>query len=456
VTLWGGRFGEGPDGAIWKFTVSFADRRLLEVDIEGSLAHVAGLEAARLLTTDEAGVLSRGLEQILGEARSDTFTWTVTDEDVHTAVERRLGELVGPVAGKLHTGRSRNDQVALDLRLWMRSAARSRISGIASVIRALADQAERAGETIVPSYTHLQQAQAVPLAHHLLAHAWALLRDARRFGDALLRIEVSPLGAGAGGGSRLPLDPAVAAAFLDLPAVFENSLDAVASRDAAAEYTFCCARTLIDLSRLAEELVLWSTIEFGWVTLADRHTTGSSALPHKKNPDPAELVRGKAGSAVGHLAGILAVEKGLPLSYNRDLQQDKEHLFAIDDDLAGALIAIAAVLGGANFCPPPPSPWVTALDLAEILVSRGVPFRDAHRAVGVLVAALEAAGRDLGGVTEDDLIASHPAFEGADVESADPVQSVRARRSPGGGSFASVDRQLAMLKEILRGLEVPV
>jgi argininosuccinate lyase len=455
VTLWGGRFGEGPDSIVWKFTVSFADRRLLEVDIEGSLAHVAGLEAAKLLTPDEAQTISRGLEQVLGEARSGVFAWAETDEDVHTAVERRLGEVVGPPAGKLHTGRSRNDQVALDLRLWMRKAARGRIGGISSVIRALAEQAQGAGETIVPSYTHLQQAQAVPLAHHLLAHAWALLRDGRRFQDALARIEVSPLGAGAGGGSRLPLDPRIPAALLGLPAVFENSLDAVASRDAAAEYIFCCARTMVDLSRLSEELVLWSAAEFGWVTLADRHTTGSSALPHKKNPDPAELVRGKAGSAIGHLAGMLAVEKGLPLSYNRDLQQDKEHLFTVDDDLAGALAAIAAMLSGARFHPPAPSPWVTALDLAEILVGRGVPFREAHQAVGALVARLEAAGRGLASATAAELSMAHPAFVEADITATDPVESVRQRSSPGGGSFASVGRQLALLEADLANLGIP-
>ncbi len=254
MTLWGSRFAEGPDRTVWQFTVSLADRRLLEVDVEGSIAHLDGLKAAGLVTSDEAAVLADGLGRIREEAHQGTFAWSESDEDVHTAVERRLGELVGEMAGKLHTGRSRNDQVALDLRLWMRQAAKARIRGIVSVIRALADRAAAAGETVVPAYTHLQQAQAVPLAHHLLAHAWALLRDGHRFGDALSRIEVSPLGAGAGGGSRLPLDPSVPAARLGLPAVFDNSLDAVSSRDTATEYAFCCTRTMVDLSRLAEEL----------------------------------------------------------------------------------------------------------------------------------------------------------------------------------------------------------
>lgn len=442
MTLWGGRFAEGPDDAVWGFTVSTADRRLLGVDIRGSLAHLASLEAGGVLPAEEIALLREGLEAIAAEAAAGTFAWLDTYEDVHTAVEKRLGEVVGAVAGKLHTGRSRNDQIALDLRLYLDAAAVERISQIEGLVRTLADQAEAAGETVVAAYTHLQQAQAVPLAHHLLAHAWALLRDADRFGDALARIRVSPLGAGAGGGSRLALDPAAAAAYLGWETTFTNSMDAVGSRDLVAEYLFCCAQTFSDLSRLAEEMTLWATPEFGWVTYADRHTTGSSALPHKKNPDPAELARGKAASTIGHLTGMLAVLKGLPLTYDRDLQQDKEHLFPADDDLAGALAALTPMLAAARFHPPPPGPWVAALDLAEVLVERGVPFREAHSAVGALVAAVV----DPATVTDAVLAAHHTAFQQGDAALLDPTESVRGRRSAGGGSFESVQDQITALR----------
>lgn len=446
MTLWGGRFSEGPDPGAWGFMTSQADRRLLEADVEGSVAHVAALGSAGILDAAEVATITAGLELIAAEAAAGTFPWSDGDEDVHSGVERRLGELIGPVAGKLHTGRSRNDQIALDLRLYLRRAARDRIADLAGLIGVLARRAEDAGATVVPFYTHMQQAQAVPLAHHLLAHAWALLRDADRFVSSLARIEVSPLGAGAGGGSRLPLEPAVAARLLGLPAVFENSLDAVASRDAVTEYLFCCTQALVDLSRLAEEMTLWATTEFGWVTFADRHTTGSSALPHKKNPDPAELTRGKAGSAIGHLTGLLAVVKGLPLAYDRDLQQDKEHLFVVDDDLAGALRVLAAMLDAARFHPPAPGPWVGALDLAEVLVERGVAFREAHQVVGEMVASRPS------GITEADLRAAHPAFAPEDVLVLDPASSVAERRSPGGGSFASVEMQLGLLADRLETL----
>jgi argininosuccinate lyase len=452
MSLWGSRFGEPPDEAVWRFTVSTTDRRLLEVDVEGSLAHVAGLGAAGVLPGEEAARLEEGLRRILVEARRGSFSWSEEDEDVHSAVERRLGELVGEVAGKLHTGRSRNDQVALDLRLWMRDAARRHLEALIEMVAVLGGKASEVGETVVASYTHLQQAQPVALAHHLLAHAWPLVRDAWRFRDALARIEVSPLGASAGGGTGLPLDPAVPASRLGLPAVFENSLDAVSSRDAAAEFAFCCTRTLVDLSRLSEDLILWASSEFGWVTLAHRHTTGSSALPQKRNPDAAELTRGKAASAIGRMAALLALEKGLALSYNRDLQEDKEHVFAISDDLEGALGAMARLFEGAVFDPPPPIGAVVALDLAEVLVRRGVAFREAHQAVGQLIKRLEDAGRTLESMTGAELGGAHPAFEPGDREMIDPKRSVAARRSPGSGSFTSVEAQLARIERELESL----
>ncbi len=446
MTLWGGRFSDDPDALLWAFAAATTDRRLLAVDVAGSIAHVTALGSAEILTAEEVAKLLSGLETITAEVEAEEFHFNEIDEDVHTAVERRLGELIGSVAGKLHTGRSRNDQIALDLRIYLLGSVDTIELGITSLVGALLTAAEGVGEKVVASYTHLQHAQAIPFAHHLLAHAWALMRDLERFSDLERRLAVSPLGAGAGGGSRLRLDTDTSAAHLGLPAVFANSLDAVASRDQATEYAWCCAQTFVDLSRLGEEVVLWSSAEFGWIELSDRFATGSSALPQKKNPDPAELARGKAGSAIGRLTSLLSVMKGLPLSYNRDLQEDKEHLFPLGDDLKGALAVMAGLIAEATFDPPGPSPDVTALDLAEVLVERGVPFREAHDAVGKLVAARHDAGLDLGGIDFEDLTTAHQSFEVGDERLADPVESVRARLSPGGGSFESVKEQIKALR----------
>lgn len=449
MTLWGGRFTDSPDEALWRFTVDTSDRRMLVDDVTGSLAHVAMLGEVGLLEADEVAALRDGLDAILAEADAVAFEWKDTDEDVHTAVERRLGELIGEVAGKLHTGRSRNDQVALDLRMYLRRAGHLRAAQLRRLAAVLADAAEQADEMVVPSYTHLQQAQAVPFAHHLLAYAWMLLRDVQRFESAITRIDVSPLGAGASGGSSLPLDPGHVASHLDFGEVFTNSLDAVSSRDFVAEYAFCAAQAMAHLSRLSEELILWSTAEFGWATYDDRHTTGSSALPQKKNPDIAELARGKAAGAIGSLTSIMALQKALPLAYNRDLQEDKEHVFSVDDALGGTLEAITAMLSSASFHPPRPSSWTMALDFAEVLVDRGVPFRRAHEAVGRLVSSLLAEGRTLDDVSADDLSAADALFEADDVALADAAESIRRRVSSGGGSFESVGEQIRALQRLL-------
>jgi argininosuccinate lyase len=390
--------------------------------------------------------LVEAIGDLLEEAHEGRFDFDDADEDVHTAVERRLHEVIGPLAGKLHTGRSRNDQIALDLRLYLVRAGRRRIAQLKSFGRILVDKAEEAGDIIVPSYTHLQQAQAIPLAHHLLAYAWMLVRDIERFENAEPRIAISPLGAGASGGSSLPLDPQLVADELGLSGTFSNSLDAVSSRDFVAEYAFCCAQAITHLSRLGEELVLWSTAEFGWVTFADRYTTGSSALPQKKNADIAELVRGKSARVIGDLIGLLTMQKGLPLSYNRDLQEDKAAVFDADDTLAGALAALSGMVATAEFDPPAPSSWVTALDLAEVLVVRGIPFREAHEAVGRLVARLVAEGKGLDQVAAGELEAAHLSFVPKDLDVLDPQTSVERRRTPGGGSHISVLDQIAELR----------
>lgn len=455
MTLWGGRFSDAPGKALWEFTVDTSDRRLLIDDVRGSRAHTAMLERVGLLSSDDAATLQQGLSLIEDEAEGGHFEFVEGDEDVHSAVERRLGELIGPAAGMLHTGRSRNDQVVLDLRLYLRRSGAERIDQLKGFVVSLAARAADTADVVVPTYTHLQQAQAGSLGHHLLAYAWMLLRDAERFDSCLGRIAVSPLGAGASAGSSLPLDPELVAAELDFPDVFANSLDAVASRDFVAEYVFCCAQAMVHLSRLAEELVLWSTTEFGWATYLDRDTTGSSALPQKKNPDIAELARGKTASVIGDVTSILALQKGLPLSYNRDLQEDKRLVFHADDTLAGALGALGEMVSGAAFHPPEASSWVAALDLAEALVQRGVPFREAHEAVGRLVTGLIDSGRTLAEVTEADLESAHGSFGGSDVALADPRRSVANRATPGSGSAASVSDQIARITARILAEGVP-
>lgn len=449
MTLWGGRFQEGPSELLWRFTVDHSDRRLLGDDIRGSLAHAAMLTEVGILSEAESDEIRNGLEEILAEEDAGGFEWMTEDEDVHSAVERRLGELIGANAGKLHTGRSRNDQICVDLRLYLRRQTEVRAVQITELIRVLVNLAEEVGDTVVSSYTHLQQAQAVPLAHHLLAYAWMLLRDRDRFLGAYPRLDTSPLGAGASAGSRLPLDPARSAELLGFRNVFANSMDAVGSRDFVAEYVFCCAQTMVTLSRLAEEMILWGTDEYSWVTFGDSFTTGSSAMPQKKNPDVAELTRGKTATVIGDLATLMTLQKGLPLTYNRDLQEDKRAAFHADDTVALAVPAIGGMIESAVFHPPPPSSMVTALDLAEILVDRGVAFREAHEAVGGLVARLAADGRTLGDATAAELESAHVQLIPGDVDSLTPEASVAARVTAGGGSMESVQGQLVELRSQL-------
>jgi argininosuccinate lyase len=441
--LWHGRFAEGPADDLLAFTSSLDfDRRLAADDIAGSRAHVAMLARVGVLTDEEADAVLAALDTVTTELADGTFEFAPTDEDIHTGVERRVTELAGPAGSKLHTGRSRNDQVALDLRLFLRREGRAVAVAVHELQEVLVRRAADAGEAYLPGYTHLQRAQPVLLAHHLLAHFWSFARDVDRWRDALERADVSPLGAGALAGSSLPLDPDWVARELGFSRRFENSLDAVSDRDFVAEALFVAALTQSHLSRLGEEIVLWSSEEFGFVHLADAYSTGSSMLPQKKNPDIAELARGGAGRVIGDLTGLLAVLKGLPLAYNRDLQGDKEPLFDALDTCRASLRALTGLVDSAEFDreqmqSAADSAVTAATDLAELLVRRGVPFREAHAAVGTLVRQATERGIEL-----EELVVSDPRFGPEALAVLEPGQAVRRRTTPGGAGPEPVRRQL--------------
>jgi argininosuccinate lyase len=445
--LWHGRFDEGPADELLAFTSSLSfDRRLAHDDIAGSRAHVAMLGRVGLLTDEEATAIRIALDAVEEELADGTFAFAPTDEDIHTAIERRVTEIAGEAGAKLHTGRSRNDQVSLDLRLFLRRQGRAVARAVHALQEVLVRRAVDAGDIYLPGYTHLQRAQPVLLAHHLLAHFWAFGRDLDRWRDMLDRSDVSPLGAGALAGSSLPLDPDAVAAELDFSRRFENSLDAVSDRDFVAEALFVAALTQVHLSRLGEEVVLWASEEFGFLQLADAYSTGSSMLPQKKNPDIAELARGSAGRLIGDLTGLLATLKGLPFSYNRDLQGDKEPLFDALDTCLDALTAMAGLLAGAEFVAErmqlaADDANSAATDLAELLVRQGVPFREAHRAVGALVR--EAGERR---IALEELVMTDPRLGSAARALLAPGEAVRRRTTPGGAGPEPVREQLAVAR----------
>jgi argininosuccinate lyase len=400
-----------------------------------------------ILAGDEAGLVLAALDRVEVELKEGTFTFVDSDEDIHTAVERRVTELAGEAGAKLHTGRSRNDQVATDLRLYTKRELAAVAELVVGLQRALLERAEEAGPTYLPGYTHLQRAQPVMLAHHLLAHGWAFARDVDRLLDARRRADVSPLGAGALAGSSLDLDPHGVAADLGFAGCFENSLDAVSDRDFVAEALFALALVGVHLSRLGEEMILWSTEEFGFVRLDDAYATGSSMLPQKKNPDIAELTRGKVGRLVGNLTAMLTTLKGLPLSYNRDLQEDKEPLFDSLDTVLLGLRALTGLVASATFehgrmQQAADSPYLAATDLAEFLVSRDMPFRQAHALVGGLVR--DSIERHVPLV---ELVEAHPALGADAVLLLEPGVSVTRRTTPGGAGPVPVAPQLERFRE---------
>ena len=450
--LWAGRFEAGPSSVSLAFTSSLPfDRRLAPYDVRATAAHAEALREAGLLSPEETSAILDALEAVRSEIAADTFAWAEQDEDVHSAIERALIERLGPTGARIHAARSRNDLVATDLRLWTADAAGALAEAAAGLAEALAERAQDHPEAILPGYTHLQRAQPVLLAHHLLAHAFPLARDADRLLRAAEGAATSPLGAGALAGSTLELAPEATARRLGMAGAFENSIDAVSDRDFALELLSAGTILAVHLSRLAEDLVLWSSQEFGFARPADADATGSSMMPQKRNPDVAELVRGKAGRVLGDLVALATAMKGLPLAYDRDLQEDKEPLFDAHDTLAGALAALAAMVRGLTFDTErmraaAGDGFLLATDLAERLVSAGMPFRDAHHLTGRIVAELEGDGRTFADVEPGEWAAWSELF-GPDVAAIlTPEASVRRRTTPGGTSPASVDAQLVTLR----------
>ncbi len=450
-TLWHGRFEGGPSEELMAFTVSLPfDQRLAADDIVGSRAHVRGLARTEVLSDDEAALILTALDRVAEELEAGAFAFEPSDEDIHTAIERRVTVLAGAAGAKLHTGRSRNDQVATDLRLYTKRELAEVARRVLALQRALLERADEAGPAYLPGYTHMQRAQPVLLSHHLLAHGWALARDVDRLLDARRRLDVSPLGAGALAGSSLPLDPDGVAADLGFAARFENSLDAVGDRDFVAESLFAISLLGVHLSRIGEEIIIWSTEEFAFVRLDDAYATGSSMLPQKKNPDIAELARGKAGRFIGHLTGVLTTLKGLPLAYNRDLQEDKEPLFDALDQVRLALAAMTGLISTLWFDlermqAAADSPAAAATDLAEHLVEGGMPFREAHALVGGLVR--DSIQRH---VPLAELVEAHPALGLEATRLLEPGVPVTRRTTPGGAGPDAVAQQLERFRARLR------
>ncbi len=447
--LWGGRFSGVPADALAALSRStHFDWRLARDDIAGSRAHARVLARAGLLSEAELAGMLAALDRLDDDVASGAFGPAPDDEDVHSALERGLIERAGAdLGGRLRAGRSRNDQIATLVRMYLRRQARIVSGLVLDVVDALVGQAGAAGDAPMPGRTHLQHAQPILLAHHLLAHAWPLLRDVARFRDWDARAARSPYGSGALAGSSLGLDPAAVAAELGFDGPVENSIDGTASRDVVAEFAFVCAMTGVDLSRLAEEVTLWATAEFGYVRLDDAYSTGSSIMPQKKNPDVAELARGKAGRLIGDLAGLMATLKGLPLAYDRDLQEDKEPVFDQVDQLTVLLPAFAGMVATLRFDLPrlasmAPAGFSLATDVAEWLVRRGVPFRVAHEVAGACVRVAEAKGTGLDGLSDEDLVAVSPHLV-PEVRSVLTVEgSVASRDAVGGTAPVRVAEQL--------------
>ncbi|HTL56592.1 MAG TPA: argininosuccinate lyase [Candidatus Limnocylindrales bacterium] len=455
-----GRFSGGPAADVTQFTQSVSfDWRLWRHDILGSKAHAALLCRAGFLSRTELRAILAGLDQIAREIESGKFHWKPELEDVHMNIEAALTQRV-PAGAKLHTGRSRNDQVALDMRLWLRDETRALLREIRSLQRSLQQLAEREREVIVPGYTHLQRAQPIYLAHHLLAYIEMLARDAERLAQGLARLNVCPLGSGALAGTTLPLDRAYAASLLgfvdakDHPLLSQNSMDAVSDRDFVVEFCSHAALLGLHLSRLAEDLVVWSSSEFNFIRIADAFTTGSSLMPQKKNPDVAELTRGKSGRLVGNLVALMILLKGLPMTYNRDLQEDKERLFDTVDTIRGTVRICAAMLQNITVnrevCQAAAGdPALLATDLADYLVQKGIPFRHAHHSVGSLVALAERSRVPLNELTLEQLQSVDKKFQGDALQLFNVKKALHRRNLIGAPGNNEIRKQLARWKKLL-------
>lgn len=455
MTLWGGRFSTKLNEQAWDLNSSLpVDQRMAIQDVDGSIAWANALHNANILSDEEHASISLGLGTVKGEFASGQFSFVPSDEDIHTAVERRLTELIGVTAGKLHTGRSRNDQVTTDFRLWILQAIPVLDAALKDLQSALVEQAELAGETLMPGYTHMQRAQPILLSHWWLSHYHPLQRDRERLADLIKRVSILPLGSGALAGTPVPVDRTALAESLGFAAASPNSLDSVSDRDFAAEFLFCATMTGIHLSKLSEQIVLYTSAEFGFFELSDAFSTGSSLMPQKKNPDVFELTRGKAGTLIGILTGLLATLKGLPSTYDKDLQEDKAPVFYAADTLFAILPVIAGALRTITAKPERMrnaiDSFMMATDLADYLVGKGIPFRETHAIAGKAVRLAGDASRNVG-LEELPLEAYQalcPVFEADVYQVFDPMKSVEKRNAIGGTGLQSVKNQIKQIKGV--------
>ena len=453
---WEGRFTGKVDRLMEQFNASIGfDRRLWREDIEASKAYAEALARAGVITGSECKTLIDGLGRVAEEIASGRFAWSEADEDIHMAVERRLTEIAGASGGKIHTGRSRNDQVATDMRLWLKGAVGEVLEKLREIQNALLQQARPQVNTLMPGFTHLQQAQVISAAHYLLSFFWMFERDRDRFRDLAKRADVLPLGSGALAGSAIGIDREFLARRLGFASVSRNSLDAVSDRDFAAEFIAAASLVMIHLSRLAEDLIIYSSAGYRFIELSDAFTTGSSLMPQKKNPDSLELVRGKTGRVIGDLAGLLTTLKGLPSAYNKDLQEDKEPLFDSFDSLAASLAVTAGVVATLKFDPEATAAcledFLLATDLADYLVGKGLPFRQAHNVVGRLVRECEQRGMGFKELPLDVYVSVSELFTGDVKEVLDFAASLASRKSPGGAAPEAVEEQIALAEQALAG-----
>ncbi|WP_188823737.1 argininosuccinate lyase [Brucella endophytica] len=452
--MWGGRFASGPDAIMEEINASIGfDQKLYAQDIRGSLAHAAMLAKTGIITAEDCDKITEGLKTILAEIESGKFVFSRKLEDIHMNVEARLAELIGPAAGRLHTARSRNDQVALDFRLWVKDELNKTATALKKLIEAFLERAEEHAATVMPGFTHLQTAQPVTFGHHAMAYVEMFGRDLSRVRDAIERVDESPLGAAALAGTGFPIDRQMTAKELGFREPTRNSLDSVSDRDYALEFLSLAAICATHLSRLAEEIVIWSTPQFNFIRLSDAFSTGSSIMPQKKNPDAAELVRAKTGRITGSLVGLLTVMKGLPLSYSKDMQEDKEAVFDAAETLELALAAMTGMVrdlsvNSAAMKKAAGSGYSTATDLADWLVRElGIPFREAHHATGRAVALAESKKCDLAKLSLEDLQSIHPGITEAVFGFLTVDKSVRSRKSYGGTAPEEVRRQIRYWKK---------